>query len=87
MPNVYDPVVRRRCLLLSLWAADCSTAGVIELQRELRVTHGLVLSADLLRGDLSWLQEQGLCKAREDVALLTERGRDVATGLAPWPGV
>lgn len=86
MPNAYDSNVRRRCLLISLWAADSSMAGVDGLQRELRVTHGMPVSADLMRGDLTWLQEQGFCKVRDDVALLTERGREVATGVAPWPG-
>lgn len=81
-----DPDLRRRCLLLSLWACELSTAPLHELQRELRITHGLMVSADLVRGDLSWLHEQGLARVRDDVAMLTERGRDVALGAAPWPG-
>lgn len=85
-PDPKDPHVRRRCLLLSLWAMDLSTAPLHELQRELRLTHGLMVSNDLVRGDLTWLQEQGLCRVRDDVAQLTERGRDVAVGAAPWPG-
>jgi hypothetical protein len=79
--------VRRRCLLLSLWAAEYSTSPLHELQRELRVTHNIIASADLVRGDLAWLAEQGWVKVKSDVAQLTERGRDVAVGAAPWPGM
>ncbi len=86
-PDPKDPTVRRRCLLLSLWAAERSTARLEELQRELRITHNLLVSADLLRGDLTWLQEQGLARAKDDAAQLTERGRDVALEAAPWPGM
>lgn len=81
-----DHTARRRCLLLSLWAADTSTCTLAELQREMRTTHGLHVSSDLVRGDLVWLQEQGLARVRDDVAVLLERGRDVATSAAPWPG-
>lgn len=86
MPLHSDYAARRRCLLLSLWAAETSTCTLIELQREMRTTHGLHVSSDLVRGDLVWLQEQGLARVRDDVAQLLERGRDVATSAAPWPG-
>lgn len=46
---------------------------------------------DLLRGDLAWLEEQGLATVEDlagiVVAKLTERGLDVATGRARHPGV
>lgn len=48
-------------------------------------------SADQIKGDLAWLQEQGLVtvEAVESVhiATLTTRGADVAAGRAVVPGV
>ncbi len=85
-PDVNDDALRRRCLLLSLYMAEGSMAQLLDLLRDLRLTHGLLLSADRARGDLTWLQEQGLVRVRDDVAQITERGRDVAVGSAPWPG-
>lgn len=51
-----------------------------------------VVSRDTLRGDLAWLEEQGLVATevvaqRVWVAQLTERGGEVATGRARHPGV
>lgn len=46
---------------------------------------------DVLRGDIAWLDEQGLVSTRElgelVVATLTTRGLDVAAGRARHPGV
>ncbi len=52
---------------------------------------GYPVSMDRTRSDVAWLAEQGLV-AVEDVAglqivTLTERGQDVANGLAQVPGV
>lgn len=48
-------------------------------------------SADQVKTDLTWLQEQGLVKIDDVegvyVATLTTRGADVATGRAVVPGV
>ena len=82
-----DPTTaRRRCLLLSLWAAEHSTANVHQLVRELYLTHNLTVSNDQVRGDLTWLREQSLVRFHDDVAQLAERGADVALKAAPWPG-
>lgn len=52
---------------------------------------GHTVSADRLEADLAWLAEQGLVdKVRElevTVVTLTQRGLDVATGVAHVPGV
>ena len=85
-PGPEQTFERRRCLLLSLWAAQGSTAGVRELVLELDRVHNLAVSRDQVRGDLSWLQEQGCARLRDDTAQLTERGADVAVRRAPWPG-
>lgn len=85
-PDAKDPAVRRRCLVLTLWTFEHCAAPLHELRQQVYSLHSLSLSADLVRGDLTWLQEQGLVVTREPMAMLTERGRDVATGFAPWPG-
>lgn len=77
---------RRRSLLATLFfAADC-TATVRELVREMELVHNTATSADQVRGDLSWLQEQGFVRLVQDTAQMTERGRDVVRRSAPWPG-
>lgn len=52
---------------------------------------GHQLSRDGLRTELAWLQEQGLIQLSDaggvQVARLTARGQDVATGAARAPGV
>jgi repressor of nif and glnA expression len=48
------------------------------------------LSADVLRGHLAWLDEQGhisLLGEMVQVARLTQRGEDVASGAARAPGI
>lgn len=77
---------RRRCVLASLWFAPESTAGVRGLARELDLSHNIAASADQVRGDLSWLAEQGFVRPAGDMAQATERGADVVRGAAPWPG-
>lgn len=77
---------RRRHLLATLWFAPASTATVHWLQRELLTLSNISASADQVRGDLSWLQEQGFAKVSQDTARSTERGADVVRGAAPWPG-
>lgn len=49
------------------------------------------ISTDKLRGQLAWLEEQGLITVERvietDVARLTERGLDVASGASSFPGI
>lgn len=54
--------------------------------------HGESASRDQLRGELGWLEEQGLviCQSTSQglwVATLTVRGEDVACGRTEVPGV
>ncbi|MGL4829886.1 MAG: VpaChn25_0724 family phage protein [Vibrio sp.] len=53
--------------------------------------YGHKISRDAVRTHLFWLQEQGLVSLRDvggcQVARLTGRGEDVATGQAVVPGV
>jgi repressor of nif and glnA expression len=53
--------------------------------------YGHKISRDAVRTHLAWLEEQGLVNVREvagcQIATLTQRGEDVATGQAVVPGV
>jgi hypothetical protein len=80
-----DSTSRRRSLLASLAMMETSTARVRALMRELEIVHGMMVSADLVRGDLQWLDEQGLVRFVDDMAQATERGQDVVRMAAPWP--
>ncbi len=76
---------RRQSLLATLYFEPASTARVGTLMRQMETVHGIVVSADKVRADLSWLAEMELVQVRDDTATLTERGRDVATGRADFP--
>jgi hypothetical protein len=80
------PEARRRSLLATLFFAQMGAATVRELVREMELVHNIATSGDQVRGDLTWLQEQGFCQFAQDMAQITERGRDVARHSAPWPG-
>lgn len=77
---------RRRSLLATLLFATAATATVRALLQEMELVHNIATSADQVRGDLTWLREQGLVQYTADTAQITERGRDVARRAAPWPG-
>lgn len=61
------------------------------LKNSLNVLFGHLISSDLLRTELSWLSEQGLLIDRVEhdlhIAVITERGQDVASGACRQPGV
>lgn len=78
---------RRHSLLATLYFEPASTARVSALVRQMERVHNLVVSSDLVRTDLLWLQEMELARLRDDTATLTERGRDVAVGRATFPGL
>lgn len=67
-----------------------ANSSVLQLALE-RLGHGV--SRDQVRSDLAWLAEQQLVRtipveeAAVVVAVLTERGGDVAKGVAVVPGV
>jgi hypothetical protein len=81
----------RRQVILRTMAED-SAYGVNEyVLRRVLDSMKHTVSADLLRTDLRWLEEQGLL-VTEDVsgtmvAKLTARGLDVASGAVLVPGV
>lgn len=75
---------RRTSLLLSI-SFDAG-ATVRRLREALETTHNIAASADLIRADLSWLAEMGLIAWDGEMAVCTERGRDVAAQRAKFPG-
>lgn len=80
---------QRLLLLRALRAAPDYTAHEHLLRAGLEA-HGHRASADLVRGHLAWLDEQGLLVltgGEVRIAVLTQRGEDAARGVARVPGV
>lgn len=81
---------RRLVLLRGLESAAQYRANALLLRRYCDAV-GHIVSADRIAQDLAWLAEQSLVKldraAGVDVAELTARGLDVATGRTKVPGV
>ena len=77
---------RRHSLLATLYFEPQGSARVGTLVRQMELVHNLVVSSDLVRADLMWLDEVGLVRVKDDAAQVTERGRDVATSRAQFPG-
>ncbi len=75
---------RRNAMLATVYF--WTTATVLRLREEMSTVHGLAVSADLIRADLDWLQEMGLVRWNGEAAQVTERGRDVASLRAKFPG-
>ena len=82
--------LRRIALLQILAGAGRRRANEAMLRAAARHV-GHAVSADRLRTDLRWLEEQGTLALEEIggvlVATLTQRGVDVATGDAETPGI
>lgn len=81
---------RRLVLLRILDRAPGSEANHYILRDALDAM-GHNVSRDVVRGELAWLEEQGLVSLEQlggmTVAALTGRGHDVAQGRAVVPGV
>ena len=78
---------RRLLILLALAEAPGYTLPARLLQAFMG-GKGQRASYDQVRGDLAWLEEQGLLKVQgEDIATLSPRGLDVGADRARCPGV
>ena len=55
------------------------------LREELETTHGIAVTLDRVRADLAWLTDVGLVQRFEDTVVLTQEGRETATGLRRLP--
>jgi hypothetical protein len=76
---------RRRSALLATLSFD-QLATVRAMRDGLERVHGIAASSDLIRSDLTWLQEVGLIRFDGEAAQCTERGMDVARMRAKFPG-
>lgn len=81
---------QRLCILRTLddqtgYRANCS------FLMDVLSVYGLSCSRDALRTQLAWLQEQGMITTEQlgstTIASVTQRGQDVAKGLATVPGI
>lgn len=75
---------RANAILVSLlFAGGASQART--LQTELEGVHGIAVTLDRVRADLSWLADVGLLNRINDTVALTEEGRETAKGLRALP--
>ncbi|KAB2888394.1 MAG: ArsR family transcriptional regulator [Desulfobulbaceae bacterium] len=87
--ELYRQHVRLSLLRCLVKAADYSLNDSIlcDMLRAVRFS----VTRDQVRGELYWLAEQGLLRIETydtiTVAVLTERGQDVAIGTASHPGI
>jgi hypothetical protein len=75
---------RARSMLVSLMFAGGS-GQARGLRTELETVHGIAVTLDRVRADLSWLADVGLIQRINDTVALTEEGRETATGLRALP--
>jgi repressor of nif and glnA expression len=88
-PDDYRNEDIRLIILQALREENDYAAHEHQLRAVLR-THGHAVSADAMRGHLAWLDEQGaivLTGEQVQVATITQRGDDAATGAARIPGI
>ncbi len=81
----------RRLLVLKALASESDYAISDTVLRSLLREYGHAESADTIRTDIAWLEEQALLTTEKVsvmiVATITERGIDVANGHASTPGI
>jgi len=81
----------RRLLILKALASENDYSVSDLVLRGLLAEYGHAESADTIRTDIAWLEEQGLVTASKagsmTIATITARGDDVACGHAVVPGI
>ena len=77
---------RRRAILTLLFFSAGQALSARRLRDELETLHGQVATVDRVRADLLWLADVGLVTHANDVAALSEYGRDVFMDRAAMPG-
>ena len=94
MSSFADIVVEqmRRDILRLLAAQPGYAANNVVLGLALERVHGLRVTADQIRAELAWLSQLRLVSLLSlnistSMVTLTERGSDVAKGLATIPGI
>jgi len=81
---------RRYLILRALNESKGYRASLILLQAFLE-SFGQSVSGDLIKGEIAWLEDQGLVRADKDGQIVTVQllgpGADVAAGRSTYPGV
>jgi len=81
----------RRLTILRILAEDPGYTVNSSIIADILPEWGQKVSRDVIHADFAWLAEQGLVETEErgsvHVAQLTQRGADVAGGVAHVPGV
>lgn len=89
----YIDIIRenRRLTILAILHEDPDYRANDDVLQTMLRALGLDASADQVRGDLVWLEEQGLVTTETvgpyTVAVLTQRGADCSQGRCRVPGV
>ncbi|MEX3556417.1 MAG: ArsR family transcriptional regulator [Burkholderia gladioli] len=80
-------VADRRLMILCALAETLGYGANASLLQTLLDSVGHVMSADQVTAELVWLAEVGLVTLKDQAAILSARGGEVAAGRAAVPGV
>lgn len=70
----------RRNSILATLAFESGPMTAAALRKDLEMVHGIVDTTTRVRADLQYLAEAGAVLWADDVAVLTEHGRDIVHG-------
>lgn len=81
------PIERRRrnSILAALAVSPGNAMTARALRDDLEVTHNIAITVDVVRVDLIWLRDTGFVALVDDLARLTEAGRDVVMNRSELP--
>lgn len=77
---------KKRCnsLVAQLFFVGGASSARV-LRDELEAVHGISVTLDRVRSDITWLADIGLVVREGDIVALTEDGREVANGRRKLP--
>lgn len=81
------PIERRRrnSILAALAVTPGGAMPVRALRDDLEVIHNIAVTTDVIRVDLIWLRDTGYIQLVDDLARITEAGRDVVLQRSELP--
>lgn len=81
------PIERRRrnSILAALAVTEGGAMQARALRDDLEVIHNIAVTADVIRVDLIWLRDTGYIQLVDDLARITEAGRDVVLQRSALP--
>ncbi len=80
----HDDKKRANSLLVTLLFYG-GNGQVRNLRRDLEAVHGISVTLDRVRADVTWLTDIGYVRSINDTVALTEEGREAAQGLRELP--